>query len=394
MAGVMLAAGLLSACTEVDLCYAPHPHRAYLDFRYHWPEEYADSHPDSMRVMAMRPVNYLLYEYRTTALERDNTGVLLSPDSERETLKDETGSTGNDALWARSGEYKFSAYAWNEMLLDDGLADGEDSQIDTIVGQNPIYLSYRHYPVDAPQVTGYYGEWRDYNAYTDYIAGLDMPIFFAQADYVELPVADDGPARVTVDLTPMPLTQQVTFRLHVEKEEGVVVDSLAAEIAGVPATVELTSGLLLADKTYKMLFRPAYGPLATAADSLSATVLDCAGTANLTGIVNSYSDEMVTGPGILQIAVYAHYDYTDDRTGGMRRAAKVFHAGINLYHTLKAHKLLEYDLEHEAYRQTCRTAEIEIVSPLVISREGVVDNGSASTGLDAWMPGETVEVRI
>ncbi len=396
VAGVMLAGGLLAACTEVDLCYAPHPHRAYLDFRYHWPEEYAGLRPDSMGVVAVRPVNLFRYEYRTTALEEGNTGVMLSPGSERQPLADAAGPTGNDALWARSGEYNFAAFAWDAATLDEEteLQDAAGDPTDMGSGLTPLYLSYRHYPVDAPEITGYFGEWRDYNAYSDYISGVGMPVYFARADRVEVPVADSANVHVPVDFHISTLTQAVTFRLHVEKEEGVVVDSLCAEIAGVPATIELTTGLIRARRTYKMLFRPAYGPLASAADSTAATRLECAGTVHVTGIVRSYSEEMVTGPGILQIAVYAHYDYTDEGTGQPRRAVKVFHAGINLYHTLKERELLDYDDTLDGYYQTCRTAEIEILSPLVIDREGVAGSGSAATGLDAWMPGETIEVRL
>lgn len=392
---MMLVGGLLPACTEVDLCYAPHPHRAYLDFRYHWPEEFDDMRPDSMGVVGVRPINLLRYEYRTTALEEGNTGVMLSPESERQPLTDAAGPTGNDALWARSGEYNFAAFAWDAAMLTEEteLLDHAGELTDMGSGLTPLYLSYRHYPVDSPEITDYFGEWRDYNAYSDYISGVGMPVFFAQIHRVEVPVADSANVHVPVDFQVSTLTQAVTFLMHVEKDAGVVVDSLAAEISGVPTTIELTTGLVLAHKTYKMLFHPVYGPMA-AADSVAATRLDCAGTAHVTGIMRSYSEEMRTGPGILQIAVYAHYDYTDEDTGETRRAVRVFHAGINLYHTLKEQQLLDYDDTLDGYHQTCRTAEIEITDPLRVTREGIVESGSTATGLDAWIPGETIEVDL
>lgn len=30
----------MASCTEVDLCQAEHPHRSFMDFRFHWKEEY------------------------------------------------------------------------------------------------------------------------------------------------------------------------------------------------------------------------------------------------------------------------------------------------------------------------------------------------------------------
>ena len=52
----------MASCTEVDLCQAEHPHRSFMDFRFHWKEEYQGNRPDSMGVIAVRPVNILRYE--------------------------------------------------------------------------------------------------------------------------------------------------------------------------------------------------------------------------------------------------------------------------------------------------------------------------------------------
>ena len=88
--------------------------------------------------------------------------------------------------------------------------------------------------------------------------------------------------------------------------------------------MELTTGLILAQKTYKLLFRPAYAALPSAADSTSTEALRCEAAVNIPGIVRSHTEDMVTGPGILQIAIYTHYDYEEE--GTQRKAAKVFHA--------------------------------------------------------------------
>lgn len=47
-----------------------------MDFRFHWKEEYQGNRPDSMGVIAVRPVNILRYEFRITAEESHNNGIL------------------------------------------------------------------------------------------------------------------------------------------------------------------------------------------------------------------------------------------------------------------------------------------------------------------------------
>ena len=228
-------------------------------------------------------------------------------------------------------------------------------------------------------MTGAYGEWKDYNAYSDFISSEGVPVFYARVDHVSVPLAKEGTGQVVVDFTPEPLTQDVSFVFHIEKTADVVVDSLTAEISGIPSTMELTTGLILAQKTYKLLFRPTYAALPSAAWRCEASV-------NIPGIVRSHTEDMVTGPGILQIAIYTHYDYEEE--GTQRKAAKVFHAGINLYHTLKERKSLQWDEEENG------SITVEIGSPLNIDKDGILNGGSTSTGLDQWIPGETFEIEV
>ena len=330
----------MASCTEVDLCQAEHPHRSFMDFRFHWKEEYQGNRPDSMGVIAVRPVNILRYEFRITAEESHNNGILMQPETERQPSADTLAPAGTHNLWVRSGEYNFATFGWDEGELVDAI-DIVDAQGDAATlgsGLTPLYLTYRHYPVDDPKVTGAYGEWKDYNAYSDFISSEGVPVFYARVDHVSVPLAKEGTGQVVVDFTPEPLTQDVSFVFHIEKTADVVVDSLTAEISGIPSTMELTTGL------------------------------------------------------ILQIAIYTHYDYEEE--GTQRKAAKVFHAGINLYHTLKERKSLQWDEEENGYRQASRSITVEIGSPLNIDKDGILNGGSTSTGLDQWIPGETFEIEV
>lgn len=395
--------GLFAACTEVELCYDAHPHRSYLDFRFNWKEEYKDNHAESMKVVAVRPVNIYRYEFEVSANESDNKGRMVTPEDEAEevrklmlngSLSPLPGGIGSN-LWVRSGEYNFATFAWDsdKFSEEDSPFRNPDSeseeQEDLGSGFSSIPLSYREFSLDDPRVKGRYGDWIDYNPYAKYISSSPIPIYYAFVNHVNVPVPDGGSGKVTVDFTPELATQRITFRFDIEKTPDMIVDSLVAEISGIPSTIDLTSGLISADKTYKMLFQPKYQALTTKEDSVSATRLECSGYVDVTGIMRGYSDEMITGPGILQLGIYSHAQNDEGQT-----VRKIFRAGINLFHTLKDMKILEWDEEAQGYRQTCREAEILITSVLKVDRNGVVDEGSGSTGLDDWKNCGDVDLEV
>ena len=178
----------MASCTEVDLCQAEHPHRSFMDFRFHWKEEYQGNRPDSMGVIAVRPVNILRYEFRITAEESHNNGILMQPETERQPSADTLAPAGTHNLWVRSGEYNFATFGWDEGELVDATAiwdaQGDASTLGS--GLTPLDLTYRHYPVTDPTVAGAYGEWKDYTAYSDFISSEGAPVFYAQVDPVSV----------------------------------------------------------------------------------------------------------------------------------------------------------------------------------------------------------------
>lgn len=232
----------------------------------------------------------------------------------------------------RPGEYNFATFAWDNDMLSDvtKLLGATDEQEELGSDFSHLLLSYRPFDVTEPQVKGRYGDWIDYNPYSQYISSFGMPIYYAYANHVNVPVPEEGTGVVRVDFTPEPATQRITFRFDIEKTADLVVDSLVAEISGIPSTIDLTSGVITADKTYKMLFQPEYPELPSYADSLTAGRLECEGDVDVTSIMRGYNDEMITGPGILQVGIYAR-TLTDDG----QKVYKLFRAGINLFHTLE-----------------------------------------------------------
>lgn len=403
--GFLLAGSLMAACTEVELCYVEnHPHRTLLDFRYHW-DEYAEDRTDSMKVVAVRPVNLFRYEFRVSAEEQGNKGVLLSPLEERqeELVVGEDGfahASGNDCLWVRPGNYKFVTYTMDSDVVMDGTVV-PDSSSEASGGEasfatdfSDLVVAYKSFKVNDPNVKNVFGDWISYNTYTDYVSGSKSRIFAGHVDYVDVPITATGQDTMTVEFTPKPVTQHVVFRFAIEKEAGIVVDSITAEIAGIPASLELTTGLVNSEKSYKMLFKTFYPALSSREDSAQAVRLDCSGEVDVTGIVRSVSEDMRTGPGILQLAVYSHVTTEATDVLPSLTLQKVFYAGINLYNTLSATQLLDWDESAGKYRQTCYEAELEIGSVLKLSKDRILNGGSGSTGLDEWFAGDEIDLDI
>lgn len=390
---------LSQSCMEVELCDTDlHPHRTVLDFRYHWAENYQLQKTDSMKVVAIRPVNILRYEFKVTSKAEGNQGNLISPEGERQSwiydVSDGQNRWKNDYLWVRPGNYKFVSYTVDSGMMGDGLIGSQEDENAVVADFSDLYFSYRPFKVTDSQIKDVFGSWKTHNTYTDYVSGKVKPVFFAQADYVDIPMVQDLAQTAVIDFFPKPVTQHVSFGFILEKEAGIVVDSVTAEIAGVPATIELATGLLHPEKTYKMLFRMYYPALQNREDSAQASRLECHGNVDLTGIIRSVSENMQTGPGILQLAVYSHV--TEEADGNMpsRTFQKIFYAGINLFYTLTENKLLEWEEDEGKYSQTCHEAAIEIGDVLKLSKDKVLDGGSGSTGLDKWFDGEDIDLDI
>ena len=61
---------------------------------------------------------------------------------------------------------------------------------------------------------------------------------------------------------------------------------------------------------------------------------------------------------------------------------------------MRATPWLEWDVPSGMYRQTGKEAVIEVGETLRVSRDRVEDHGSANTGIDHWIPGESFTLDI
>ncbi len=428
----IIGVGLLSACTtEVDLCYGDHPHRSLLDIRFNW-GDYAQVRPDSMYIVAIRPVNRLKYGFLVSSVPDVTTkkieGQLLFPLSERietennkkpdepaepeqpvtppeegpgadepiedqpvpaageDQAEDETDETvlpDKHLLWLRNGEYKMVAYNGTNEEVESSLTNfalNEYADLEDLEVKYKIYET----PDELPE-GGRYKNWIDRNPYSGYVQGDVKPIFYSTNPSFEVPVSESASGKVVCNFTPRPVTQKIKVAFDiVKKENGVKVDSVQAELSGVASAIHLGSGYLKADKTYKVLFTPTYARK----DSLHVMApLQTQGEVNVTGLVCSYSPSLVTGPGIMQVNIYAE---TVDDNG--RTVHRVFKAGINLYHLLQKNPSIEKDPSTEQLKQVTDKLTLRIAAPLEITRDKVLEN--RESGLDYWKGLETLDLDI
>lgn len=392
---VLLSCVLFVGCsTDVELCYDVHPHRTLLDFQFQWNEKDAMKKPDSMHVVAIRLVNSIRYDYRVTSHESNNTGVLLYPAEEqvKDTLFDELGNVTDvqDRIWARSGDYQFIAFDSKQYLqTNSGLEDLESGEGGSLY--DGLTFSYKTLSLEDCLKHVGLPVWQDFNTYSNYILNDKSSIYYGTVARQTIPMHQSTDnSKVAVKIEPRLITPNIYFVFNVEKESGVVIDSIWGEISGIPETFDFSNGLLSLDKTNKMLFRLNYNELPTYQDSLTVSRLQNTGMISATSIVPSYSQRLTTGPGILNLAVYTHVQTDDGKMKG-----KVFRVCINLYNTLNQSGLLVWNEQKQTYVQGAlnRDYYLRITSPLRIGKDRILNNEDDIT-LDIWKELGRIDIDI
>lgn len=393
---ILLGSLLGAGCnTDVELCYDEHPHRTLLDFQFSWKEEDLSEKPDSMHIVAIRLSNTIRYDFRVTSYPTGNTGVLLSPDEERESddVSDALPETENNKLWVRSGAYQFIAYSnLKSLSLDEEQTGGKNGgQIGN--STSVIDLNFRYNPISLQECLKYVSlpSWDNYNPYSDYIKGTDALIYHGIVNYQTIPIhASTDTTREAVIFKPAMITPRIYFDFDIQKEADVVIDSIWGEISGIPASLDFVNNTLNLDKTYKMLFRVDYSPLPAYSDSTEAMKIQASGRINATSLVPSYSQNLTTGPGILHLAAYTHVK-TEDGT----KKGRIFRVCINLYNTLNASGLLVWNEQTKTYGQGAlgKDYHLRISSPLKIAKDRILNNEN-ETLMDNWKEIGRIDIDI
>lgn len=382
----MLGLAALTGCTEVELCTDTHPHTTQVDISFDWGRQ-ADSLslPATMGVYADRIIR--AEKWRRPALPAHEVTRVEARIDTLYSPADTTVSVSTEGM-LRQGSYKMVALSRNDRVFDYGrwqaVADSE------AVRHNFARQLLTYRPISQTRAMAEAGarSFKDYNDYAPYVHADAAPVF---ADTLEiLEVRPHEATRVT--FTPEPLTQRVVLAFGMRKQltdsTRFVVDSIVGEIAGVPSVIYPYGRVVDVTRTYKMMQRVAVAAPGGGADALTNDSLHCTMTVDVTGLVAGASPDEVSGPGIMQVAIYTTATDAAGRPIHRRVMGKV-----NLFRPLEAARLLHYRYKSPLATQTRRYAYIEIGADVVLDAASLFETED-DNGIPRWIPCSTEVVSL
>lgn len=406
----IIMACFCGACTDAELCYdIEHPHRANVKFTFNW-EKYetnASQIPDSMFIIADRVFNSwkcgLKVDPETGQgrylINGPNTNISNEESAETEegteigdVAEDTEASNQTSDFKLRTGTFKLITFNMDDTELDYSnvytyMAD-EKNQIKL----QDLYVTYRSYSKKDPNLRKPTNYWVDYNQYSEYIQ-TEMPaVHFDTLESLEILARQNMECR----FNPQPLTQdiEVIFRIH--KKDGVpfVIDSVIAEMSGIPHKINLSNGYVDITKTYKMMFKLELededgNPIIE--DNTERDLLTCRKHINVTGLVSSNSSEMTIGPGIMQVLIFA--TATSNSNGTEITISKKIQGKINLCNTINKAELIELTEDGQHARRSKLRGVLEIADELKIDGKNIIET-EGDNKIDRWTSCEGIIVDI
>ena len=366
----LMALPMLWACTDVDLCNeGEHPHRGSVFFEY----QNAKMLPDSMVVLANRILNL----WKGTMKVKTSTGkgyyVANAPmewNDVTNAYEPVTSSVVNFRLPV--GDYKFVTFN----MADEELDYTELNQYitDPEMPLADINLNYRTYAQKDVALGKLLNDWTDYNRYADFVQPIARPLYY---DTVVVKNINSGSSYL-LNFNPHEMTQEIEFNFTVNKDiskQAFRVDSVFADIAGIPHAINLSKGEVDISKTNKLLFR-----MNKISDADTKKSVACKGTIHVLGIVQPTHSKMTLGPGILQL-----YICCSAPTSAGTRESKRIPVLINLYNTLKKTPSIRLATDYKSASKTTQKLKLVIqAKDLVINGQHVVTDSDSDGGLDQW----------
>ena len=404
---------LMMSCTEAELCPEPldeHPHYAQVSYSFNWDSltvgESIDH--DSMYVLAYRVINIWKSSMVVSAFDKPSRGRYLynmleeriKPITVDTAVVDtavvdtvavdsvivdtvSTESMGDDenllveSFRLKSGDYKFVAFSRNDLEIDYSSVDNYLCHDEVPLGDmNVIYKTYEkgdsslHFTI---------ADWVDYNAYGEkerYMQPSSQPIYY---DTIAVrPLRANGQYHIEF-AQPRRLTQHIEINFEIRKvvdNQPFTVDSVFAEISGIPYVINLATGYIDIQKTKKMMFKAEQD-----IDSVDNQLVRCKGVIDVPTIVESSAEDIFMGPGIMQVMIMCSTQDSSDET---KRLNKKFQGSINLYHTLKRAGLIRFTDDRQHAMKKKDSAELIIDAEMRINGEHILENPDDAAGLDRW----------
>ncbi len=357
-----LAATLVSCNPNVELCdvlgwengVLTHSHRAMVRYSFEWDGTQLHR-PQRASVAWIRPIKRL-------------KGFRILP----------TDVVTKDTTF-NGGEYEFTAYTHvGNVSVFDGTAFQNSWTMDA-ADMDVRYETTTD--LNDSRYGGAYAGIRDRNPYSSYLLGADSASIYSASNRIEIPLQTNLADTIRgtfydCKFRMQPVTQAITVQFAMD-EEGVVVDSVKCIMSGAGRSVHLASRVVNIDVTYKVPFCPV---------SLrrSGTRTDVQHTFHAPGLVRNQKPGAITGPGIMQVDVFAHY--TDDE-GVVHRP--VLTAIINLYNALARTPSLVYNEQGEP-RQSSRAITLTIGNAMKVTRTRI--ENSMDGGLDSWIDDSEIHI--
>ena len=399
---MMLCCMVFFSCVEVDLCEeSSHDHLSSVKLIYHWPDSIEDERPDSMFAF----FNCFTSTHRIGYI----TDSVTSVGGRYRFGKPKRLKT--DSLMATAGDYRVFAFNNNlvsvaeDSLDENTVADFRFENFDNFFSEEnqsktnlrDLYVSYIAHEITDSCLSPYGKNWSSVNPEFKYIPSNIKPIYCAESKYNEstqsysytFNVQKDN--KIEVHLYPQKVTQDITisFPIYTEYVESsnsdnqLHIDSIIAEISGIPHKMCIYDRTLMDDIIYKMLFK-----MNVDVENAKDTVLivnsvaktfkevECKSTISVMGLLANAKNTSY-GAGILQLCIYL--------------GDKVYHAKINMYNTInKANLVIKDDLGRNVqnpgiyperpFNSTLRIDD----SFLVITRDFVLNTLNGESSLDSW----------
>lgn len=422
------------ACTEVDLCEeAEHPHRAHTMFHFDW-QGYTDR-PDSMLIASIRVLNlwkcgiifstkagdpnYGRYVYNPPEIQPEwaydeywnPPPPVVTPPKPGEFIFDtetdyspkpfvpDPEITQFEHFALRDGTYKFLAVNKDATEVDVSAvynflrATGDTLQMTDV---RLRYLTYeREDTAFLANLDSAVHErimsWADYNPVLPYIKSNITPLYYDVVDHVNI-----YKEKTTNDVTfrPRPVTQNIDVYVDFEKDISEVpftVDTVLAEVAGIPLRISLVDGYIDMSSTAKMIFTTELmsgGHTPIAADSPASTQVSAHGRISVTTVIANQNESNITGPGIMQLLL--HCTAINPADGSLK--TKWIPGRVNMSKTLERSKLIELTDDGQHARQSAPNGVINLKIETKLKGKDILDNSDESGGVITWTEAADIDI--
>ena len=307
--------------------------------------------------------------------------------------------TETDVFKIRQGDYKFVAVSGDKNAQD--LSDIYEF-IDNKKVLRDVYVNYYDYDKNDPLLQSKLAGWTDYNQYARYIQPGISPIIYDTVSIVKVNVGQ----KVHCKFKPKGVTQNIDIYFNIDKNvssQPFVIDSVWAEVSGVPRSISLANGWLDITHTAKMMFRTellAADGTQMEADTYDNSRVRCHGNIDVTSIVNVQKLEgeddatvksKIFGPGIMQVIIFTHSQKLNSEG---KPVTKKIQGLINLYNTLSKAKLIKISEDGRYATRSSAHATLNINAQMTIDGSSIVESPDDTGGIDRWQTVDDIIIEI